>query len=93
MGIFINNRCLNFVQWSKSNTYGDYTLPLIYNICYITTIGAGWSSSSAAEQASADFQNQGSSLIGYNLEKVHIITYLNNSGSAGVYSHLICLGI
>ena len=62
----------------------------------MVNVSAGWSSSSAAESASADFISiNGSMENGSNfyLDKVFVLTYLNNSGSSGVYVHLITLGI
>ena len=62
----------------------------------MANIGAGYSPSNAAEGASCELRSiDGSMENGSNfyLDHVWIITYLNNSGSSGVYSHLIALGI
>lgn len=89
-----------FIQWSRNlntNDSVDFILPISFKSkIFIVNVGAGWSSSPAAESASADFISiNGSMENGPNfyLDKVYIITYLNNSGANGVYAHLIILGI
>ena len=56
---------------------------------FICTVGAGYSTSGAAEQASAYFSPNDDEP---EFERYITITYLNNSGSNGVWVHIISLG-
>ena len=79
-------------QWCRAINYndGEYrTFPIKYNMGFICTVGAGYSSSNAAEQASAYFLPDDNEP---EFEGYETITYLNNSGSGGVWVHVISLG-
>ena len=56
---------------------------------FICTVGAGYSTSSAAEQASAYFLPDDNEP---EFEGYETITYLNNSGASGIWVHVISLG-
>ena len=83
----------NDSQWNRQINRNDsvkYSFPITYNQGYVIIASAGYSSSTAAEQSSGYFYPNDDIP---DFSNYYIITYLNNSGSSGVWFHTFSLGI